>query len=65
MKPIDKAVLGTVSKSPGRNASEPTGGLDTNRVRRPSLLVWDEGSMVCRRLTDAVYHSGGVVGAAR
>ena len=27
MKPIDKAVFGTVSESPGRNASEPTGGL--------------------------------------
>jgi hypothetical protein len=26
-KPIDKAVLGTVSRSPGRNESEPTGGL--------------------------------------
>jgi Integrase core domain len=28
MKPTDKAVLGTVSESPGRNESEPTGGLD-------------------------------------
>ena len=28
MKPTDKAVLGTVSESPGRNASEPSGGLD-------------------------------------
>jgi hypothetical protein len=28
MKPTDKAILGTVSESPGRNASEPTGGLD-------------------------------------
>ena len=27
VKPIDKAVLGAVSKSPGRNVSEPTGGL--------------------------------------
>ena len=27
-KPIDKAILGMVSESPGRNASEPTGGLD-------------------------------------
>jgi hypothetical protein len=28
MKPIDKAILGMVSESPGRNASEPTGGLE-------------------------------------
>src|SRR5437764_12593334 len=30
MKPADKAVLGTVSESPGRNESEPIGGLDKN-----------------------------------
>src|SRR4051794_25339594 len=29
-KPTDKAVLGMVSESPGRNESEPTGGLDRN-----------------------------------
>ena len=28
MKLTDKAILGMVSKSPGRNASEPIGGLD-------------------------------------
>jgi hypothetical protein len=28
MKPTDKAIFGMVSESPGRNASEPTGGLD-------------------------------------
>ena len=28
MKPTDKPILGMVSESPGRNASEPTGGLD-------------------------------------
>jgi hypothetical protein len=27
MKPADKAILGMVSESPGRNGSEPTGGL--------------------------------------
>src|SRR5262249_6146606 len=27
MKPIDKSILGMGSKSPGRNESEPTGGL--------------------------------------
>jgi len=28
MKPTDQAILGMVSESPGRNASEPSGGLD-------------------------------------
>ena len=28
MKPTDKAILGMVSESPGRNASEPIGGLE-------------------------------------
>ena len=65
VKPIDKAVLGAVSKSPGRNVSEPTGGLVRNNFRRPSFLVSGEGNMAHRMLTDAVRHSGGVVGAAR
>ena len=30
LKPIDKAIPGMVSESPGRKASEPKGGLDTN-----------------------------------
>ena len=38
MKPTDKAVPGTVSESPGRNVSEPSGGLDKNELRRPSPL---------------------------
>jgi len=29
MKPTDKAILGMVSKSQGRNASEPRSGLET------------------------------------
>ena len=29
MKPIDKALVRRVSKSPGRNVSEPTGGLES------------------------------------
>ena len=28
MKPTDKAILGMVSESPGRNVSEPRGGLE-------------------------------------
>ena len=65
MKLIDKAILGMVSESPGRNESEPRGGLVRNKLRRPSLLVSGEGSMECRRPTEAMLHSGGVVGAAR
>ena len=30
MKPTDKAIFGMASESPGRNASEPSGGLDKN-----------------------------------
>ncbi len=65
MKPIDKAIFRMVSESPGRNESEPRGGLDKNGVRRLSPLVAGEGNMTCRNLTDAASHSGGVVGAAR
>ena len=46
MKPTDKAILGMVSKSPGRNASEPIGGLENEKPRRPSPHFKDEGSMV-------------------
>ena len=66
VKPTDKAIFGMVSESPGRNASEPTGGLDKkNWFRRPSPLLRGEGSMARLNLTDAAGHSGGVVGAAR
>ena len=64
-KPTDKAILGMVSESPGRNASEPTSGLEKNELRRPSPFVRDEGSMAGGTLTDAVGHFGGVVGTAR
>ncbi len=65
MKLADKAILRMVSESPGRNASEPIGGLVKNRFRRPSPLPPGEGSMAGRSLTVATSHSGGVVGAAR
>ena len=65
MKPTDKAILGMVSESPGRNGSEPIGGLGKKEIWRPSPLIQGEGSMDCRKLTDAAKHSGGVVGAAR
>ena len=65
MKLTDKAIFRMVSESPGRNASEPRGGPDKNKPQRPSPLLWDQGSRVCRRLTDEAYLSGGVVGTAR
>jgi hypothetical protein len=43
MKPTDKAILGMVSESPGRNVSEPRGGLDKIDPKA-------EPSMVGRRL---------------
>ena len=36
LKPIDKAILGIVSESPGRNESERTGGPESENPRRPS-----------------------------
>ncbi len=65
MKLIDKAILGMVSESPGRNDSEPIGGPVRIKIRRPSALGWGEGSMRCRRLIDEAQHFGGVVGTAR
>jgi len=65
MEPTDKAILGMVSESPGRNASEPTGGLEKDWLLRPSPPPWGEGSMEGRGLTEVTGHSGGVVGAAR
>jgi hypothetical protein len=65
MKPTDKAIHGMVSESPGRNASEPRGGLERILIRRLSPLWSGEGSMTWRRLTEATWHFGGVVGTAR
>src|SRR5215467_8389488 len=45
MKPTDKAILGMVSESPGRNVGEPRSGLDKKIIRRPSPLWSGEGSM--------------------
>jgi hypothetical protein len=44
LKPIDKAISRMVSKSPGRNVSEPIGGLE-NRIRRSSPHFLGEDSM--------------------
>jgi len=65
MKPIDTAIFRMVSKSPGRNVSEPGGGLENMQYWRPSPPSPGEGSMVGRRMTEAASHSSGVVGAAR
>src|SRR6266446_6780965 len=46
MKPTDKAILGMVSKSPGRNVSEPRGGLD--KIKHPKA----EPALVGRRQHD-------------
>ena len=65
MKPTDKAILGMVSESPGRNESERRGGPESEWPRRPSLHPEDEGSMMRRKLAAAACHSGGVVATAR
>jgi len=65
LKPIDEAILGVVSESPGRNESERTGGPEREKPRRPSPQMWGEGSMKRRKLAEAAVHSGGVVAAAR
>jgi len=61
-KPTDKAILGMVSESPRRNASEPRSGLEQNES---SPLVRGEGSMDVGTLTEAGGHFGGVVGTVR
>ena len=45
MKPTDKAIVWMVSKSPGRNESEPIVASKTFRPRRPSPRFKGEGSM--------------------
>ena len=65
LKPIDKAIHGLVSESPGRNESERKGGPESEKPRRPSPHPEGEGSMERRRLAEATCHSGGVVATAR
>ena len=65
MKSIDKAILGMVSKSSGRNESERTGDLEKNSLQRPNPPCWGEGSTERRRLTEAAEPSGGAVATAR
>jgi hypothetical protein len=61
LKPIDRTIFGMVCESPGRNASERTGSLESGTLRRPSPSTPGEGSMGRRSLADAADHSGGVV----
>ncbi len=65
MKPTDKAILGMVSKSPGRNESEPRGGLEKLSPGGRALFARAKAAWPGAKLTAAPGHSGGVVGAAR
>ena len=65
MKPTDKAILGMVSESSGRNESERRGDLERREPQRPSPLPEGEGSMDRRTLTEAASHSGGARATAR
>jgi len=56
MKPTDKAVLGTVSESPGRNGSEPVGGLEKYSLGGRALFsrvkaAWPSADWLTRWLT--------------
>ena len=59
MKPTDKAILGMVSESPGRNVSEPRGGLD--KIKHPKA----EPPMVGRRQHDMAQTDRGGVSLRR
>ena len=62
MKPTDKAILGMVSKSPGRNASEPTGGLENLNPGGRAPCARAKAAWPGAKLTGAPGHSGGGVG---
>jgi hypothetical protein len=59
MKPTDKAVLGTVSESPGHNVSEPSGGLDRNKPEGRTLWFWVKAAAEGGKLAGASSHFGG------
>ena len=64
LKPIDKAVHGTGSESPGRNASEPKCNPEKSPWR-PSPYRAGEGSMGWSNRLKRPAHSSGAAGAAR
>ena len=65
LKPTDKAIVRMVSESPGRNASERSGGPERTEIWRPSQPAEGEGSMTRRSMAEAAGHSGGVGATAR
>ena len=65
MKPTDKAILGMVSKSPGRNESEPIGGPENLSPGGRARFARVKAAWPAAKLTAASAHSGGVVGTAR
>ena len=64
LKPTDRAILGMVSESPGRSASESGGSLDKNKTQRPSLSVRGEGNIRRKVLTGTSSYFGGVIATA-
>ena len=54
-----------VSKSPGRNGSKPTGGLEIQRSEGRAPVFRAKAEWRTPQLTDAMIHFGGVVGTAR
>ena len=65
LKPIDKAIFGMVSESPGRNESERTGSLESVEAPEAEPLSRGRRQHGRRSLTEAAGHSGGVVATAR
>jgi hypothetical protein len=65
LKPTDEAIERMVSESPGRNASERTGGPERLQSRRPNLTVERRRRHGTSHLADAAGHSGGVRATAR
>ncbi len=65
MKPIDKAIIGMVSESSGRNESERIGGLENPKAPGAEPAPKGRRQHGLPQLTEAVGHSGGVLAAAR
>ena len=65
LKPTDEAIGRMVRESPGRNASERTGGPERLKPRRPSLTVERRRQHGPSHLADATGHSGEVRATAR
>ena len=65
LKPIDKALLQSVSESQGRNESKRTGGLERREIRGSSPRLHGENRINRHDLTNEVVYSGGVVATVR